>query len=140
MDKGPTAVPGSGMLASMTISAAPSVGLPSPELGQAVHELESGQITIEAFIQVFLGATIYTLSPVCPSVFVMSRPGGSAIAPVWSTLRGLHRVMGGYESLARTGGVIVARVPPGVGVLVDGGLPCPVALPSSLLLGNRCRS
>src|SRR5665811_1789945 len=46
------------------------------ELGQAMHELIARQIDLGEFTDRFLAARIYTLCPVRPGLFVMSRPGG----------------------------------------------------------------
>ena len=107
------------------------------ELGHAVHELVAHQIDLGEFTRRFLGARVYTLCPVSPGLFVMSRPSGSPIVPVWSTVRALRQVMGGYGWLACTGADLVAQLPAGVGVLIDDGLPCPIALPSTVLHRHR---
>src|SRR5665647_2124495 len=91
------------------------------ELGQAIHELITHRIDLDEFIHRFLAARIYTLCPVRPGVFVMSRPGGAVIAPVWSTVRALRQVMGSYDWVAPTGEDLVDRLPAGVGVLIDAG-------------------
>jgi hypothetical protein len=108
------------------------------DLGDAVHELVAHQIDVDEFTRRFLSSRVYTLCPVNPGLFVMSRPGGSAIAPVWSTVRALRRVMGGFDWLACTGEQVVVRLPDGAGVLIDGGMPCPVALPPAVLLQHHC--
>jgi len=107
------------------------------ELGPAVHELVTRQIDIEGFVDRFLASRVYTLCPVRPGVFIMSRPGAAPIVPVWSTVRALRRVMGGFGWLACTGADLVVQLPAGVGFLIDDGLPCPIALPSSVLPGHR---
>jgi hypothetical protein len=107
------------------------------ELGHAVHELVGRQIDVDEFVQRFLASRVYALSPVRPGLFVMSRPGAAPIVPVWSTVRALRQVMGGYGWLACTGADLVAQLPAGVGVLIDDGLPCPIALPSTVLHRHR---
>jgi hypothetical protein len=107
------------------------------ELGPAVHELVTRQIDIDGFVDRFLASRVYTLCPVRPGVFIMSRPGAAPIVPVWSTVRALRRVMGGFGWLACTGADLVVQLPAGVGFLIDDGLPCPIALPSSVLPGHR---
>lgn len=108
------------------------------ELGHAVHELVAHQIDLGEFTRRFLGARVYTLCPVSPGLFVMSRPSGSPIVPVWSTVRSLRQVMGGFDWSASSGQDLVVHLPVGVGVLIDGGMPCPIALPSAMLLEHRC--
>ena len=103
------------------------------ELGHAVHELVTRQIDIDGFVDRFLVSRVYVLCPVRPGLFVMSRPGGAPIVPVWSTIRALRHVMGGFGWLACTGAELVVQLPAGVGFLIDDGLPCPIALPSSVL-------
>ncbi len=103
------------------------------ELGPAVHELVAQQIDLDEFTRRFLTSRVYMLCPVRPGLFVMSRPGGAAIVPVWSTARALRRVTGNYDWLAHTGRDLAARLPAGVGVLIDDGMPCPITLPSALL-------
>ena len=103
------------------------------ELGHAVHELVTRQIDIDAFVDRFLVAHVYALCPVRPGLFIMSRPGAAPIVPVWSTIRALRHVMGGFGWLVRTGAELVAQLPAGVGFLIDDGLPCPIALPPSVL-------
>jgi hypothetical protein len=107
------------------------------ELRPAVHELVTRQIDIDGFVDRFLASRVYTLCPVRPGVFIMSRPGAAPIVPVWSTVRALRRVMGGFGWLACTGADLVVQLPAGVGFLIDDGLPCPIALPSSVLPGHR---
>ena len=107
------------------------------ELGPAVHELVTRQIDIDGFVDRFLASRVYTLCPVRPGVFIMSRPGAAPIVPVWSTVRALRRVMGGFGWLACTGADLVVQLPAGVGFMIDDGLPCPIALPSSVLPGHR---
>ena len=87
-----------------------------------------------------MAARIYTLCPVRPGLFVMSRRGGTAIVPVWSTLRALRHAMGNYDWFARTGEDLVGRLPDGVGVLIDDGMPCPIALSSAVLREHHCGS
>ena len=113
---------------------------PASELGHAVHELLERQIDIDEFIHRFLAARVYALCPVHPGPFVMSRPGAAAVVPVWSTVRALQQVMVGYGWVACTGADLVVEIPVGVGVLIDDGLPCPIALPSAVLLRHRCGS
>ena len=120
----------------MTSTAAPPTAV--PELGQAIHELVGHQIDLDEFTRRFLGARVYTLCPVRPGPFVMSLPGGAAIVPIWSTVRALRQVTGNYDWLAQTGRELVARLPAGVGVLVDDGLPCTITLTPSVLLEHRC--
>lgn len=108
------------------------------ELSHAVHELVAHQIDVGEFTRRFLGSRVYTLCPVNPGLFVMSRPSGSAIVPVWSTVRALRQVMGGFDWLACSGEDLVVHLPVGVGVLIDDGMPCPIALPSAVLLRHRC--
>ena len=108
------------------------------ELGQALHELIGHQIDLDEFTRRFLASRVYTLCPVRPGLFVMSRPGAAAIVPVWSTLRALRQVMGNYGCFARTGEDLILDLPAGVDVLIDAGMPCPIALPSSTLLAHRC--
>ena len=107
------------------------------ELGHAVHELVASQIDVEEFVHRFLESRVYALCPVRPGLFIMSRPGAAPIVPVWSTVRALRQVMGGYGWLACTGAELVVQLPAGVGFLIDDGLPCPIALPSSVLLSHR---
>jgi hypothetical protein len=107
------------------------------ELGPAVHELVTRQIDIDGFVDRFLASRVYTLCPVRPGVFIMSRPGAAPIVPVWSTVRELRRVMGGFGWLACTGADLVVQLPAGVGFMIDDGLPCPIALPSSVLPKHR---
>src|SRR5665647_3580896 len=84
------------------------------ELGHAVHELVTRQIDIDQFVDRFLVAHVYALCPVSPGLFIMSRPGAAPIVPVWSTIRALRHVMGGFGWLACTGAELVAphRVDP----------------------------
>ena len=126
----------------MTLTSALSSKSPaaSIELGQAVHELIGHQIDLDEFTGRFLASRIYTLCPVRPGLFVMSRPGAAAIAPVWSTVRALRQVMGKYDWFARTGADLILHLPAGVDVLIDAGMPCPVVLSSEVLLGHRRRS
>ena len=112
---------------TLTTDAAPT------ELGHAVHELVTRQIDIDQFVDRFLVARVYALWPVRPGLFIMSRPGAAPIVPVWSTIRALRHVMGGFGWLACTGAELVAQLPDGVGFLIDDGLPCPIALPPSVL-------
>ena len=125
----------SGALTPMT-STAPT------ELGQAIHELVGHQIDLDQFTRGFLASRVYTLCPVRPGLFVMSRPGGAAVVPVWSTVRALRRVTGNYDWMARTGRDLAAGLPAGVDVLIDDGMPCPIALTSAVLLethrGGNC--
>lgn len=107
------------------------------ELGRAVHELIDHQIDLGEFTRRFRVSRIYTLCPVCPGLFVLSRPGGAPIVPVWSTVRALRKVMGGYDWFARTGEDLVDDLPDGVVVRIDAGMPFPVDVPSSALLGQR---
>lgn len=107
------------------------------ELGYAVHELVAGQIDVDEFVHRFLAARVYALCPVRPGLFVMSRPGWAPIVPVWSSVRALRQVMGDYAWQACTGADLMVRLPAGVGFLIDDGLPCPVALPPSVLLRHR---
>lgn len=125
---------------SMIIDPTLAVPTTGGDLSVAIHDLVSGRIDNDEFARRFLASRVFMLSPVRPGPFVMSPPGGAAVAPVWSTSRGLLHVMGGYEFLVSTGEDLAARLPDGVGVLIDDGMPCPIALPSALLLGNRCRS
>jgi hypothetical protein len=124
----------------MTVTSALTSGIPAAatELGQAIHELVEHQIAVDEFTRRFLGSRVYTLCPVRPGLFVMSRPGGAAIVPVWSRVRALRQVMGNYDWFACTGEDLVARLPAGVGVLIDDGMPCPIALSSAVLLEHRC--
>lgn len=110
------------------------------ELGQAIHELVGQQIDLHEFARRFLISRVYTLSPVLPGLFVMSRPGGPPIVPVWSTTRALSRVMVNYDWVARTGEDLVVYLPTGVEVLIDAGMPCPVTVPSWVLLGTLASS
>lgn len=103
------------------------------ELGHAVHELVTGQIDIDEFVDRFLASRVYALCPVRPGLFVLSRPGAAPIVPVWSSVRALRRVMGDFGWLACTGAELLAQLPAGVGFLIDDGLPCPIALPPSFL-------
>ena len=107
------------------------------ELGHAVHELVTRQIDIDRFVDRFLVSRVYVLCPVRPGLFVMSRPGAAPIVPVWSTIRALRHVMGGFGWLACTGAELVAQLPDGVGFLIDDGLPCSIALPTSVLPKHR---
>jgi len=107
------------------------------ELGPAVHELVTRQIDVDEFVDRFLASRVYALCPVRPGPFIMSRPGASPIAPVWSTVRALRRVMGGFGWLACTGAELVAQLPDGVGFLIDDGLPCSIAIPASVLPKHR---
>jgi hypothetical protein len=111
----------------------PMTSTAATELGPAIHELVGHQIDLDEFTRRFLASRVYTLCPVRPGLFVMSCPGGAAVVPVWSTVRALQRVTGNYDWLARTGRDLAARLPAGVGVLIDDGMPCPIALPSALL-------
>jgi hypothetical protein len=123
----------------MTVTSAAPLGthVPAAELGNAVHELVTRQIEFDEFTRRFLAARVYLLCPVRPGLFVMSRASGPAIVPVWSTVRALRHVMHGYDWVSCTGEDLVARLPDGVGVLIDDGMPCPVALPASVLLEHR---
>jgi hypothetical protein len=103
-------------------------------LGQAVYELVGHQIDLDEFARRFLASRVYMLCPVRPGLFVMSRQGGAPIVPVWSTVRALRQVTGSCGWLARTGRDLVARIPAGVDVLIDDGMPCPIALTSAVLL------
>jgi hypothetical protein len=129
----------SGRLARMTVTSATTLraqGLPA-ELGHAVHELIGRQIDLDEFTRRFLTSRVYLLCPVRPGLFVMSRPAGPAIVPVWSTVRALRHVMRGYDWASCTGEDLVGRLPDGVGVLIDDGMPCPVTLPASVLREHR---
>lgn len=108
------------------------------ELGPALHELVRHQIDLDEFTRRFLASRVYMLCPVNPGLFVMSRPGGPAIVPVWSTARALRQVMGGFDWRACTGEDVVVNLPDGVGVLIDDGMPCPIALSAPVLLRHRC--
>jgi len=107
-------------------------------LSTAIHELIARQIDLDEFTHRFLAAGIYTLCPVRPGLFVMTRPDGASIAPVWSTSRAVRQVMGSCEWAERTGQDLVDHLPADVGVLIDAGLPHPIVLPSSAL--KVCRS
>jgi hypothetical protein len=124
----------------MSVSGAstPMISTAVPELGQAIHELVGHQIDLREFTRRFLASRVYTLCPVRPGLFVMSRPGGASIVPVWSTIRALRRVTGNYDWSVRTGRDLAARLPTGVGVLIDDGMPCTIALTSAVLLEHRC--
>ena len=93
---------------------------------------------VDEFTRRFLASRVYTLCPVRPGLFVMSRPGGAAIVPVWSTVRALRQVMGNYDWSARTGEDLILHLPAGVDVLIDDGMPCPIALSSAVLLEHHC--
>lgn len=123
----------------MSLTSASTLSTPevATELGHAVYQLVAQQIDIDEFARRFLASRVYTLCPVNPGVFVMSRPSGSAIVPVWSTVRALRQVMGGFDWLACTGEDVAHRLPDGVGVLIDDGMPCPIALPSAVFLEHR---
>ena len=123
---------------SVTTALTLTVPAAATELGQAVHELVGHQIDVDEFTRRFLTSRVYTLCPVRPGLFVMSRPGGAPVVPVWSAVRGLRQVMGNYDWLARTGEEVVVDLPEGVGVLIDDGMPCPIVLPSAVLLEHRC--
>jgi len=110
------------------------------ELGQAIHELITHRIDLDEFTHRLLAARIYTLCPVRPGVFVMSRPGGAVIVPVWSTVWTLRQVMGSYDWVGRTGQDLVDRLPAGVGVLIDAGMPHPIAVPPSAVMSARADS
>ena len=110
-----------------------STDVAATELGHAIHELVTRQIDIDQFVDRFLASRVYTLCPVRPGLFIMSRPGAAPIVPVWSTVRALRHVMGGFGWLACTGAELVVQLPAGVGFLIDDGLPCPIALPPSVL-------
>jgi hypothetical protein len=125
---------------TLTSASAPRAQVPPTELGHAVHELVGRQIDLEEFTRRFLTSRVYMLCPVRPGLFVMSRPSGPAIVPVWSSVRALRHVMLGYHWVSCTGENLVGRLPDGVGVLIDDGMPCPVALPASVLLEHRCGS
>lgn len=129
----------SGRLPGMSATGALNLGTHASavELGHAVHELVTRQIDVDEFVHRFLASRVYALCPVRPGLFIMSRPGAAPIVPVWSTVRALRKVMGGYDWLACTGADLVVRVPAGVGFLIDDGLPCPIALPSSVLPRHR---
>ena len=123
----------------MSVTSALTLTAPAAaELGQAVHELVGHQLDVDEFTRRFLASRVYTLCPVRPGPFVMSRPGGEPVVPVWSTVRGLRQVMGNYDWFARTGEEVVVALPEGVGVLIDDGMPCPIALPSAILHEHRC--
>lgn len=124
----------------MSITSASTLSIPevTTELGHAVYELVAHQIDVNEFTRRFLASRVYTLCPVNPGPFVMSRPSGSAIVPVWSTVRALRQVMGGFDWQACTGEDVVVHLPDGVGVLIDDGMPCPIALPSAVFLEHRC--
>ena len=123
----------------MSVSSAKSAMAPmaAGELGPAVHALVGHQIDLNEFTRRFLASRVYTLCPARPGLFVMSRPGKASIVPVWSTVRALRRVTGNYDWMARTGTDLVAGLPAGVDVLIDEGMPCPIALPSAALLEHR---
>ena len=123
---------------SLTRVSSPRSPEAANELGLAVYELVAHQIDLDEFTRRFLVSRVYTLCPVRPGLFVMSRPGGLAIVPVWSTVRALRQAMGKYDWLARTGEDLILHLPAGVDVLIDDGMQSPVALPSSVLLGHRC--
>ena len=110
------------------------------ELGQAIHELITHRIDLDEFTHRFLAARIYTLCPVRPGVFVMSRPGGAVIAPVWSTVRALRQVMRSYDWVALTGEDLGDRLPAGVGVLIDAGMPHLIAVPPSAVMSAKADS
>ena len=124
----------------MSVTSALTLTAPAAatELGQAVHELVGHQIDVDEFTRRFLASRVYTLCPVRPGLFVMSRPGGEPVVPLWSTVRGLRQAMGNYDWFARTGEEVVVALPEGVGVLIDDGMPCPIALPSAILHEHRC--
>jgi len=124
----------------MSITSASTLSTPemATELGHAIYELVAHQIDVDEFTRRFLASRVYTLCPVNPGLFVMSRPSGSAIVPVWSTVRALRQVMGGFDWQACTGEDVVVHLPDGVGVLIDDGMPCPITLPSAVLLQHRC--
>ena len=133
---------GSGRLAAMTLISGSTLRTPAAptELGQAIHELVGHQSDLDEFTRRFLASRVYTLCPVRPGLFVLSRPGLSAIVPVWSTVRALRQVLGNYDWFARTGEELILHLPAGVDVLIDAGMPCPIALSSAVLLEHRCGS
>jgi hypothetical protein len=102
-------------------------------LSNAIHELTARQMDLDEFTGRFLAARIYTLCPVRPGLFVMTRAGGAAFVPVWSTIRGLRQVMGRYDWSERTGEDLAAVLPAGVAVLLDAGFARPILLPPSAL-------
>jgi len=110
------------------------------ELGQAIHELITHRIDLDEFTRRFLAARIYTLCPVRAGVFVMSCPGGAVIVPVWSTVRALRQVMGSYDWVAHTGEHLADRLPAGVGVLIDAGMPHPITVPPSAVMSAKADS
>jgi hypothetical protein len=118
---------------SVTSASALPPPAPSTELGHAIYELMSHQIALEEFAHRFMVSWVYALCPVSAGLFVMSRPDGAAVVPVWSTVRGLRKVMGNYDWSASLGEDLVEHLPDGVTVLIDDGMPCPVLLPSALL-------
>jgi hypothetical protein len=123
----------------MMLTSALTVGTQDAGTGliHAVHDLLADQIDVDEFTRRFLASRVYVLCPVNPGVFVMSRPNGSAIVPVWSTVRALRRVMGGFDWRACSGEDVVVHLPMGVGVLIDDGMPCPIDLPPTVLLQHR---
>lgn len=130
----------SGRLVGMTVRSETTLGaqVPPTELGHAVHELVGRQIDLDEFTRRFITSRVYTLCPVRPGLFVMSRPSGPAIVPVWSSVRALRHLMPGCHWVSCTGEDLVGRLADGIGVLIDDGMPCPVALPASVLLEHRC--
>lgn len=110
------------------------------ELGQPIHELVGRQIDVHEFARRFLTSRVYTLSPVFPGLFVMSRPGRPPIVPVWSTTRALRRVMVDFDWVARTGEDLVSYLPTGVEVLIDTGMPCPITVPARVLIATLVAS
>ena len=123
---------------SVTTALTPTASSFETTLGPAVHELVTFRIDVDEFTRRFLAARVYTLCPVRPGLFVMSRPGDAAIVPVWSTLRALRQVMGNYDWFIRTGEDLIAHLPDGVGVLIDDGMPCPIGLSSAVLREHHC--
>ena len=123
----------------MSVSSAKSAMTPmaAAELGPAVHALVGHQIDLDEFVRRFLASRVYTLCPVRPGLFVLSRPGEASIVPVWSTVRALRRVTGNYDWMARTGWDLAAGIPAGADVLIDDGMSCPITLTSALLLKHR---
>ena len=123
----------------MSVSSATSAMTPdaAAELGPAVHALVGHQIDLDQFARRFLASRVYTLCPVRPGLFVMSRPGKASIVPVWSTVRALRRVMGNFDWMARTGRDLAAGLPTGVDVLIDDGTSCPITLTAALLVRHQ---
>src|SRR5665811_2342088 len=100
-------MPGMSAIGASTLS----TDAAATELGHAVHELVTHQIDIDRFVDRFLVSRVYVLCPVRPGLFVMSRPSAAPIVPVWSTIRALRHVMGGFGWMACTGAEPVAQLP-----------------------------